>query len=585
MVVCAAASLLIGCGLALFLSLDIPDIRSLDDYKPLAATILLDRNGKMIDTIAKENRIVIPYGKMGKYAPKAFVAAEDSRYWQHPGLDGWSIFRAFINNIRSGRRSQGGSTITQQVTRALMLSREKTYFRKVTEAILAYRLDRMLSKEEVLTIYLNEVYLGEGLYGIEAAAQGYFGKSASALSLAQVAVLAGLPQAPSRYSPRENFSAAKARQRYVLNRMAEDRKITAAAARKAYDEKLALTKQRRFKGQNGWFADYVKVLLGKEYGENTLYRGGLVVSTTLDVAMQHVALKAVQDGVKAIAARQKTKDMPQGALIALDDNGRIKAMVGGTQYRSSQYNRAVSARRQPGSVFKPFIYAAALEKGLRRDMLLDDSPFSIRNRDGSVWQPQNFSGRYHGPTTLQEALVFSRNIPTIRLLQKTGLQQVIQTARKAGIHSELKPELTLALGASSVTPLEMTGAYTIFSGEGLLHSPTAITRVRNRWGKIRPWPQPQVRRVLSAPVAREMKSMLQDVVRRGTGRRAGAIRGAAGKTGTSNGNRDAWFMGFDASLTCGVWLGYDKGRSLGQGETGGRAAAPVWRQFMEDAGR
>lgn len=581
LVICGLATLCIGTGLAWFLSLNIPDIRSVSDYRPLVATRVLDRNGREIDAIFRQYRIVVPYNRMAPLLPRAFVAAEDSRFWQHGGLDIWSIFRAAVNNLRSGRRSQGGSTISQQVTRALLLTREKSYFRKITEAILAYRLDRMLSKKEILTIYLNEIYLGEGAYGVEAAARTYFGKSAVDLDLAEIALLAGLPQAPSRYSPLTHFSAARARQRYVLNRMAEDGIISAATARRAYAEKVHLQKGNRQKEQSGYFTEYIREQLSGRYGSEELFRQGLVVSTTLDSRLQKAAIRALRDGARQVRKRHRAGKPPQGALVALDTRGRILAMVGGLDYGTSPYNRAVVARRQPGSVFKPLIYAAAFERGIRPDAVIEDKPLVIRNRDGSTWRPKNYDNRYHGPTSLREALVHSRNIVTIRLLQKIGIRPVLALAHRAGITAPLRPELPLALGASPVSLLEMTGAYTVFAADGLYHAPFAITRVRDRNGRIHPWSRPPVRRVVSPATAHQVSAILAEVIRRGTGRGAAGIPGAAGKTGTSDDNRDAWFIGYTPSVTTGVWLGYDRGRSLGRGETGGRAAAPVWKAFMQ----
>lgn len=577
-------TLCLGTGLAWFLALDIPDIRSGRDYKPLVATTVLDKNGTIIDAIYKQYRIVITERQMPPLLPKAFVAAEDSRYFEHGGLDIWSIFRAAINNLRSGKRSQGGSTITQQVTRALMLSPEKSYFRKIKEAILAYRLDRMLTKKEILTIYLNEIYLGEGAYGVEAAARIYFSKKAKDLSLEEIALLAGLPQSPSRYSPIKHFSAARARQRYVLNRMAEDGIISTASARRAYERKLHLNSSGKHKAASGYFTDYVRSELEKQYGKKALFHEGLTVWTTLDSRLQKAAITSLNHGLQDVRKRQQSKSSPQGALITLDTaSGSIRALVGGADYRKSSYNRAVIAKRQPGSVFKPFVYAAAFEKGLSPDLELVDKPFSIKNRDGSVWQPQNYSHRYYGPTSLREALIFSRNIVTIKLLQKTGLQSVIRLAGKAGITAELRPELPLALGASPVSLLEMTGAYTIFANNGLYHRPRAITRVRDRFGRVTPWPHPGAKKVITPGTAEIMTAILTQVIHRGTGKQARGIAGAAGKTGTSDNNRDAWFIGYTRDLTTGVWLGYDRSRTLGHGETGGRAAAPVWKEFMQAA--
>jgi len=583
MAVCGLVTLCIGVGLAWFLALDIPDIRSLEDYRPLVATEIQDREGKPMDVICRQYRILVRGPAIPPLLRQAFVAAEDARYYSHPGIDLLSILRAAVNNLRSGRRSQGGSTITQQVTRALMLSREKTYWRKLAEAILAYRLDRMLSKDEVLTIYLNEIYLGEGAYGVEAAARTYFGRRARELSLAQMALLAGLPQSPSRYSPFRHLDAARARQRYVLNRMAEDGIITPVRARQAFSQPLGLRRERKVQA-GGYFTDYVRGLLIRRYGEERLYREGFSVRTTLDRRLQRLARRVVLRGCRNVARRQGGAQ-PQGALVALETTtGRILALVGGTGYRSSPYNRAVVARRQPGSVFKPFIYGAAFARGLTPDTVIRDAPLAIRNKDGTLWRPRNYSHRFYGPTTLREALVHSRNIVTIKLLQRIGVGPVQAAARAAGIRSPLKPELTLALGASPVTLLEMTGAYTVFANQGVFHPPRAIIRVHDhRAQKTISWPAAAQCRVFPGPAAESVRQILAQVISRGTGRQARGIRGACGKTGTSDDNRDAWFIGFTRDLTVGVWLGHDRDMVLGRGETGGRAAAPVWKEFMEGA--
>jgi len=580
--VCGAVTLSIGCGLAWFLSLNIPDIRTVHDYRPLVATMVLDRHGKTVDAIFEEYRIVIPPRQMPDLLAKAFVAAEDSRYWEHGGLDLWSIARAAVNNMRSGKRSQGGSTITQQVTRSLLLTREKSYFRKITEAILSYRLDRMLSKKEILSIYLNEIYLGSGAYGVEAASLTYFNKPAKQMSIAEIAILAGLPQSPSRYSPLKHFKRAKARQRYVLNRMAEDGIISPAAARRAYEQKIILGHPVKQRAVNGYFAQYVRSQLEPRYGKKALMRDGLRVYTTLDINLQKSAAKALQIGTLAVHKRHKKQKEPQGAIVALDTaSGRILAMVGGRDYNSSQYNRAILANRQPGSVFKPLVYAAAFNQGISPDFIIDDKPLSIRNKKGSVWKPKNYTNRHYGPTSLRDGLIYSRNIVAIKLLQKIGVKPVMKLAKKTGISAKLKPELTLALGASPVSVLEMTAAYTMFANQGLYHEPFCITRVQDKQGRITLWQKPETHRVIKTATAATIHSILQDVIRTGTGGKARGIPGAAGKTGTSDSNIDAWFVGYTPEITAGVWLGHDRNKSLGKGETGGKAAAPVWKTFMQ----
>jgi len=577
----ALVTLMVGSALAWFLLLDIPDIKSIKDYRPQVATVILDRNGVPVDAIAKQYRIVTPLQKLPPLLPKAFVAAEDARFWEHPGLDVWSILRAAINNLRSGRRSQGGSTITQQVTRALLLTREKSYLRKLTESLLAYRLNKQLSKSDILHIYLSEIYLGDGAYGVEAAARTYFGKRAANLSLAEISVLAGLPQAPSRYSPYTNPEAAKARQRYVLNRMAEDGYITPEAARKAYNQKLSYQPHKKSKLLNGYFTDHINTLLENRYGTEAVFRQGLTVTTTLDSRIQAKAVEALKNGVNRVAKRHPEHPGPQGALVAMDPkSGRVRALVGGVDYTRSQYNRAVKANRQPGSVFKPFVYAAAFEKGFQPGNTLQDKPFSIRNRDGSVWHPKNYDNTYKGATTLTDGLIYSRNIVTIKLLQKTGLNTVSTLAHRAGISTPLQKDLTLALGTSPVSLLEMTAAYAIFASQGRTVEPVFITSVRDSSGKRLHWPHPRSKRIISTATAHQVDRLLHLAVQRGTGKNAAQVPGAAGKTGTSNKNTDAWFIGYNNTLLAGVWLGHDRAISLGRGETGGQAAAPVWKEFM-----
>jgi len=574
-------TLLIGVVLAWFMAL--PDIRSAEDYRPQVATLIFDRNGRPIDAIAKEFRIVIPYAEMPPLLPRAFVAAEDSRYWEHTGLDGLSIFRAAFNNLRSGRKSQGGSTITQQVTRALLLTREKSYQRKLAEAVLSYRLEKQLSKEDILFIYLNEIYLGEGAYGVEAAARTYFGKKTSQLTLGEIALLAGLPQSPSNYSPVKQPEAARIRQRYVLNRMAEDGVITADDARTAFEKGLQLAGDWR-KSLNGYFAHYIRTQLLTRYTETDLYQKGLAVATTIDSDLQQAAAQAVADGVAKVVERHPMQAAPQGALVALDsDSGRIRAMIGGVDFNENQFNRVLQANRQPGSAFKPLLYAAALEKGIAPGTVLADTPISLPSNGDTRWQPRNFKNEYHGSLTLTEALVRSSNVGAVRLLQQTGLDKVIALAKKMGIATPLQPDLTLALGASPVSILEMTAAYAVFANQGMYHAPVGITRVSDRDGRFLPWPQSSGQQVLSKETVAWITAALTQVVQRGTGKNAAGIPGASGKTGTTDNNVDAWFIGFAPGLTTGVWIGYDRSTSLGEGETGGQAAAPVWKQFMHQA--
>ncbi|NLZ18499.1 MAG: PBP1A family penicillin-binding protein [Desulfobulbaceae bacterium] len=578
-----ACLLCIGAVLAWFISLQLPVISSVADYQPPQATVILDRRGEALDVIAHEFRLVLPYQAMPELLPKAFVAAEDGRFWEHAGVDGWSILRAAINNILSRSRSQGGSTITQQVTRALMLGREKTYSRKLTEAFLSYRLEKALSKEDILTIYLNEIYLGEGAYGVEAAALTYFGKPAAALDLAEIALLAGLPQSPSNYSPLKNFQAAKGRQRYVLNRMVEEGIISADEAHQAFTRELSLINRWK-RSLNGYFALYIRNQLSKRYTSAEILTGGLRVSTSVDGRLQEVAMRALLQGVDKVAQRQPSRMPPQAALVALDtDSGRIVAMIGGTDFNQNQFNRAVQAMRQPGSAFKPILYAAALDQGIAANSTIADRPLSLELENGRVWKPKNFGDTYRGNINLRNSLVVSSNVAAVRLLKQTGFAPLLATADRLGISAPLQEEYSLALGSSPVSLLELTCAYTAFANDGLLHAPVAITSVRDASGRVHPWPQAPLVQALNPAHAKWLHSSLVEVVQRGTGRQASGIKGASGKTGTTDNNADAWFIGSIPDITAGVWVGHDHSVALGPGEGGGSTAAPIWRAFMQEA--
>ena len=578
-----ASLTLIGALLTFLLSLNLPVIGSTADYKPPQASLILDRNGVPLDVLASEFRLVVPYRELPPLLPKAFVAAEDGRFWEHRGVDGWSIARAAINNLLSGSRSQGGSTITQQVTRALLLGREKTYSRKLTEAFLSYRLEKALSKEDILGIYLNEIYLGDGAYGVEAAALTYFGKHVFQLDLAEIALLAGLPQSPSNYSPLRNFQAAKSRQRYVLNRMVEEGVITAEEAHRAFTRELTLINRWK-RSLNGYFAMYIRSQLETRYSTEEILTGGLKVSTSVDGRLQEAAMRALLQGVDRVAQRQPSRTQPQAALVALDTaSGRVVAMIGGTDFNHNQFNRAVQAMRQPGSAFKPILYAAALEEGIDPETSIADQPLALTQKNGGVWKPKNFGDNYRGAISLRNSLVVSSNVAAVRLLQRTGFPPLLAQARRLGISAPLREDYSLALGASPLSLLELTCAYTAFANEGLLHMPVAITSVRDADGRVQPWPQAPLERALAPEHAGWLQESLVQVVQRGTGKRAAGIAGASGKTGTTDNNADAWFIGSIPGITAGVWVGHDHSVALGPGEGGGVSAAPIWKDFMQEA--
>ena len=581
-------TLFISLTLYLFVLLDVPNIKSIRDYEPQMTTLVLAANGEVVEEIFTENRRVVPMEMIPDLLAKAFVAAEDAHFYEHPGVDAWSIFRALFHNLRAGRRAQGGSTITQQVTRSLLLSRKKLYSRKLKEAILAYRIDSVMDKNEILYIYLNQIYLGQGAYGVEAAARTYFNKGVASLSLGQMALLAGLPQAPSRYSPFKNREIARKRQAYVLNRMAEEGFITPAAARNAFKEPLNLKSLHDDFSSRGYYIQQVSNYVRSRYGQETLASGGLTIYTCLDRDIQDRAVASIHRGVAALAGSQQDGENPQAAMIVMETaTGKVRAVVGGIDFAASQYDRSIQARRQPGSAFKPVVYSAALERGVRPDSVFIDEPLTLAGATrGRAWKPKNFDNRYHGPTTLRAGLVHSSNIVAIKLMMEVGAGRVINMARALGIRSELTPDLTLALGSSGISLLEMTGAYSAFANQGNYRPPVFIEKIVDRHGRILEENSPGKTRAMSEKTAARIHSMLQEVITQGTGRQARGLKSAAaGKTGTTDNNMDAWFIGYTKKFLAGVWVGHDRKKSLGKKASGGQVAAPIWLDFMKQAGQ
>ncbi len=585
LIICSIITTFIAVTLYILIALHIPDINSLASYTPPATTIIFDKDKHEIGSAFTENRRLKDFSQLPQLLPKAFVAAEDARFYQHPGVDGWSILRALIHNIQVGRKGQGGSTITQQVARALLLSPEKTYTRKIKEAILAYRIDQALSKNEILHIYLNQIYLGERSYGVGAAAKTYFGKSVESLNLAEIAILAGLPQAPSKYSPLKHLQRSKRRQAYVLNRMAEDGYISPADARSAFNQPLPLQQSSAPPAEAGYFVQYIKNYINKTYSPTLLKSGGLTVYTSLDMHLQRNALQTLRQGLSKIAIRQDTPTPPpQGALISIEvQTSEVRALIGGDNFQTSQFDRATQAKRQPGSAFKPIIFAAALESSFTPNTIINDAPIEYKDTNGIWWRPKNFSGKFFGPTTLRNGLIHSRNIVAIKLLQAIGTTKAIKLAQHLGITTHLTPNLSMALGSSEVTLLELTNAYTVFANEGNYQKPIFIEKIIDRNGRILEENHPTPHQVIDAETAYQLTYIMRDVIEEGTGRRAKGIPYAAGKTGTTDHNMDAWFIGYTPILATGVWIGHDQCRSLGVRETGGVAAAPIWHDFMKKA--
>ena len=577
-------ALLLGGALRARQSLHLPDLAAIACYQPPQATIIYDSDGRIVDRMFTENRTVVPLSRMSKYLVPAFIAAEDGDFFEHDGLDFISMLRALINNLQSGRRGQGGSTITQQVTKLILLTPEKTWNRKIREAILATLIDREFSKEDILQIYLNQIYLGEGAFGVEAAAQIYFGKSAARLTLGECTLLAGLPQAPSRYSLFDHEARAAERQRYVLNRMTENGYITSEQAREVWATPVQLNLRPQLAGEeNGYYLDEVKKQARELIG-GPLQTSGARVYTWLDSALQKRALQAVAQGIADVTVRagggSQTGKTPQAALVALETKtGKVRALVGGTSFSASPFNRAIQARRQAGSTFKPFLYAAALEDGWQADSSILDAPLSIRGGGGRMWTPKNYNNKYMGEVTLLQALTNSLNTAAVRLMGRVGWKKTVAIATQAGITAKMPHDLSLALGAVDLSPLQLTSAYAIFADDGIYHPPSLISKIVLHDGRVIR-PEGVAQRVLSQQIATEMQGMLYNVVVNGTGRNAWVPGILGGKTGTSDSSRDAWFVGFTNNMIAGVWVGYDNNQPMGH-ESGGKTAAPVWRMLME----
>ena len=506
------------------------------------------------------------------YLPKAFVAIEDRRFYDHIGIDPLGVARALMRDVIGRSGIEGGSTLTQQLAKNLFLTQERTLSRKIQEAILALWLERRYSKDQILELYLNRVYFGSGAYGVEAAAQKYFGKGARFVTLPEAALLAGLMKSPTKLAPNRNLKGANERAAEVITAMAEQGHITEAMAKSALANPAQVIHDKGA-GSINYVADYVMDALDDTVGA---IDEDIVVTTTIDPKMQAEAERALTEELNAKGAKFGVE---QGALVALDPVGAIKAMVGGRNYADSQFNRAVAAKRQPGSSFKPFVYLAALEKGLTPDTVREDAPISVKG-----WSPENYSREYFGPVTLTKALALSLNTVAVRLGLEVGPKAVVAVAHRLGITSDLDPVPSIALGSSEVTPLEMVSAYAAFANGGVGIQPHVISRVRTAGGK-----QLYVRRnasfgrVIDPQYVAMMNQMMQETLLTGTARKA-ELPGwqAAGKTGTSQDWRDAWFVGYTSYLVAGVWLGNDDS-SPTRKVSGGNLPVEIWSRFMRAA--
>jgi len=681
--VCAAGLGLLG--LYYLFTTDLPNISSLKEYRPPIVTSVLAEENETVGEFFLERRIVVPTERIPRTLIHAVISAEDSKFYSHVGLDFWGILRAMLKNIAAGEVVQGGSTITQQVVKSMLLTPERSFKRKFREAILAYRLEKSLSKDDILYLYLNQIYFGNGAYGVQAAAQNYFGCNVEDLNLAQCALLAALPRAPNRYSPIKNPAHAKERQRYVLHRMVEDGFITKQEAEEAARRPVEVKEREDLNLKLApYYVEYVREYLAQRYGTDLLYKGGLKVYTAMSVSDQKAAQEAIDYGLRAFERRhgfrgpvrhlseeeiralesrglerwserlrkgeiypglvqgppQADRGIPvrvgdtvgwvpakeaawalrggggvppltrgdvvdvrlegiepdgtgifslqqepqvEGALLSIEiPNGYVRAMVGGHDYRKSAFNRAVQALRQPGSAFKPVIYAAAIDRGYTPATIVVDAPLVIEDpATGQQWQPQNYSGDFAGPITVRDALAHSRNVVTVKILKDIGIPYAIDYARRLGITSPLSPYLSLALGSSSVTLMELTQAYAVFANQGSRPSPIFVKTVLDRDGNVLEVNLPTAEQVISPQAAYIVTNLLESVVEEGTGKSVSALSvPCAGKTGTTNDYVDAWFLGYTPHKVAGVWVGYDKPRSLGERETGAKAAAPIWLYYM-----
>jgi penicillin-binding protein 1A len=667
------------------LSRDLPPVDQLLRYRPPVTTRIYADDGTLIGEFYLERRYLVPLAHIPPHVRNAFLGAEDADFYRHRGVNPLSIVRALVTNMVHHQVVQGGSTITQQVVKALLLSPERSYERKMKELVLALRLETKLTKDDILYLYLNQIYFGAGAYGVAAAARVFFNVDVADLTIAQGALLAGLPQAPSRYDPHRHPQQAIARQHYVLARMRDERFITPEQYDQAREEKLEFAAQRPGTYLAApWYVEHVRRLLEDRYGGTAPYQLGLKVYTAVDVGMQRAAEDAVRAGIRELDHRQgfrgpmrhidlrkldtflaheakehgepdadhpargvvievrpsgltvrtawqrgtlpttgltwgATRVAPgsfragdviavrnearlpdggarfaldqepqvEGALVAFDPyTGQVKAMVGGYDFERSQFNRAVQARRQPGSAFKPLIYSAAIDHGYTPASIVLDAPIALNNGTQPPWMPRNYENKYYGPTPLRYALARSLNTVTVRLVDAMGIDYVLKSLGRFGLHGPLQRNLSIALGSAEVTPLELIRAYGVFTTLGKRFEPIFVLRVTDNdgnpleFGHTRPVFEP----VMSPATAYVVTSMLETVVQRGTGRKAAELgRPVAGKTGTTNDTHDAWFIGFTPDLLAGVWVGFDAERSLGHMETGGHAAAPIWTAFMKQA--
>ncbi len=565
---------------------DLPDVYQLRHYEPVATTHIVDIRGEPIASLHGEaNREVITLNEVSPDMKKSLLAIEDSHFYEHQGINPVRIGRAIMGSFEGGLGSAGGgSTLTMQLVKNLFLRPDRTLSRKAAEAVLAVRIEQVFSKDEIFELYLNQVYWGHNLYGIETAAKSYFNTTAADLDLAQSSMLAGILPAPERYSPFRSEEAAKQRQRLVLMRLAELEWITEDEARAAYDQPLSYGSVTSFQTDIPPVADAIEAELRQRYGEEALLQGGLRVQASLDLRMQRIAEQVVQEGWAEVQAWGRNAD--QMALAAVDPRtGLVKALVGGVNAERGQFNRATQALRQTGSTFKPFVYYAALATGRYNAFTtLLDTPVTYPGYPRG-YSPRNYDGSFYGAMPLSRALQLSRNVPTVKLSNEVGIENVIEIAHEMGLEGELYPNLSTALGSGGSSPLEMAAAYAMFANGGFGIEASLLAQVVDRNGQILHQVNPNPPRVLDPWAAATMNEILQGVITAGTGTRARLDDGrpAAGKTGTTSDFRDAWFVGYVPQLSAAVWIGNDDNSPMAYGTAGGGYVAPTWKRFMTRA--
>jgi len=581
MLMVLAASLVCGVagGYVFWVLSDLPRIESLEEYTPAESSKVYSEEGRLIAEYYLERRTFIPYYRIPEHVKKAFVAIEDIRFYEHHGIDFIRILGALYHDIKAGGYVQGASTITQQLAKMLFLKPEKSIMRKIREAALSVQIERRYTKEEIIGLYLNQAYFGTQAYGIVAAAQTYFGKPVSELSIADAALLAALPKAPSRYSPFRNPVKALRRRNLVLQKMLEYGFIDDVQYNMAATAPLPRKPFRR-KYRAPYFVEYLRQMIEDKIGDR-LYSEGFSIYSTLNARMQEIAEHAVENGIEMIEKR--VPPGVQAALVAVDiGTGKVRAMVGGTDFWETQFNRATQARRQPGSAFKPIVYLTALEMGMTPEDTIVDEEVSFQGYEpGEIWTPRNYYGDYKGEVTIRYALAHSLNAATACLAEHVGINRIIRTAKRLGIKSEIKPFLTISLGASDLTPIELVYAYKVFA-DGKRTEPVLYDRIVDRNGILVDEAIQRSERVIDEGVLLEIRSLLRSVITDGTGRRAKRLpRPVYGKTGTTDDYTDAWFVGFDDNIALVVWVGRDDHTPIGDRETGARAALPIWLEFMK----